>query len=234
LAQALSDIIQSLDAGYAPSRQLIQSQVDALPQQEQAQQQGLQAQANQSYNDITNAARDKGMGFSGIPIAEQAKYNATTFLPAVANLQSSMNNQKTSLLGALNTSNQDELKTAMGIQQNQQQIDATNAARAAATRASAASSGGSLASLFGGGAAQQQAAAKPAMTPKQNGQGFNFTDPNGSAISAASYAKLTNQPIGAVLRTMGQAGDKYAQQAYNEIAQNSHRYSGENSRWRYN
>lgn len=221
MAQALSDIISSLDAGYAPSRALIQQQIDALPAQQDAQQQGLQAQASQSYDDITNAARDKGIGFSGIPISEQAKYNATTFLPAVANLKTSTNNQKTSLLDALNQSNLTEQNAGQSILAHQQDLDAQNAATAAANKQAEASQAG-LASLFAPGAQQ---AAQPAMTAKQNGSGFNFSDTGGNAISAASYAKATGQPIGTVLRTMGQAGDKYAQQAYNEISSNQGYYN---------
>lgn len=155
--QALSDIINELDANYAPSRQLIQQQVDALPQQEQAQQQGLQAQADQAYGDITNAARSRGIGFSGIPIGEQAKYNATTFLPAVANLKTSMNNQKTSLLDSLNQTNLDEQKTALGQYNTEVQNDI--AQRAAEAQAAAANaSNAAWGSLLGGGQAPATAA----------------------------------------------------------------------------
>lgn len=166
LAQALTDILQELDAGYAPSRQLIQQQIDALPAQEQAQEQGLQGQQTQAFNDITNGARDKGIGFSGIPLSEQAKYTAGTFLPAVANLKTSVNNQKTSLLGSLNDSSQDQLKTALGLQSTQQAQDfqQQQADRAAAA---AAASNNSLASLFGGGQSAPAAADPYAAVDKQ-------------------------------------------------------------------
>lgn len=55
----------------------------------------------------------------------------------------------------------------------------------------------------------------------QNGAaGTNFTDTNGQAISAAKYAQLTGTDIGTLLQKMGAGGDRYAQQAYNEIANN--------------
>jgi len=154
LAQSLSDIVSSLDAAYAPSRQLIQQQVDALPAAADAQIQGLQGQQSQAFNDITNGARDRGIGFSGIPLSEQAKYTAGTFLPAVANVRASQNSQKTSLLDALNNIGIDQQKTALGVQQQQEQQDfqreqADRAAQAA--RDAAAASASQLGSLFGGG-----------------------------------------------------------------------------------
>lgn len=72
-----------------------------------------------------------------------------------------------------------------------------------------------LASILGGGTSSN-----PNPTPQmsqRSGGGFNFQDVNGQPISAARYAQLTNQPLGTVLKTMGQAGDKYSQQLYNEL-----------------
>jgi hypothetical protein len=168
VAQSLQDIIQSLDAGYAPSRQLINQQIDALPAQEQAQQAGLDATQKNAFDQITNGARDRGIGFSGIPLGEQAQYTASTYLPAVANLKTGMAGQKTSLLDALNQSGLAEQNAALGIQQNQQQMDFQREQAAAAQRASAASSQ-QLASLFGGGGQAPAAPADPyAAIDKQN------------------------------------------------------------------
>lgn len=58
---------------------------------------------------------------------------------------------------------------------------------------------------------------QPKMTQRQGG-GFNFTDSGGSPISAAKYAQQSGIGIGDLLYRMGQGGDAYAAQAYNQIA----------------
>lgn len=216
MAQDLSTIIQGLDAGYAPSRQLIQSQIDALPDQEQSQEQGLQAQANQSYQDITNQARDKGMGFSGIPIQEQAQYNASSFLPAVANLKTSTNNTKTSLLDALNQSNLAEQNAGQSILQHQQDLDAQNAATAAANNQAAAQQA-SFGSLF----STPTAPAAPA-------DPYASIDKNG-ANTAIKQLLSTNDPqlIGKTTQAIsksasnGNVYDQYKLELLNELQKDS-------------
>lgn len=59
---------------------------------------------------------------------------------------------------------------------------------------------------------------------QRNGGGFNFTGTNGQAVSAGAYAKANNIPIGTLLQQMGQSGDAYAKQAYNEIQANQDYY----------
>lgn len=69
---------------------------------------------------------------------------------------------------------------------------------------------------FGGG---NTPGATPAavMTKKSNGSGFAFADSTGAPISAARYAQLTGKDIRDVLYTMGQQGDTYAAQVYNQL-----------------
>lgn len=68
---------------------------------------------------------------------------------------------------------------------------------------------------FGGGTTGAAPAA--AMTKKANGGGFAFADADGNSISAAQYASLTGKDIRDVLYTMGQQGDSYAAQVYNQL-----------------
>lgn len=119
MARSLEQIIAELDPGYAGSRNTIQSQIDLLPGQTEQQLGGLQAQAQQSHEDILSGARRRGLGFSGIPVGEQFKYDATTFKPAVANLYSSQNQRKMSLDEALNMLFRDQRTQASGIQQGE-------------------------------------------------------------------------------------------------------------------
>ncbi len=134
MARTLDAILQELDAGYNPSRTLINQRLDALPGQADAEIAGLQGQQTQAFNDITAGARDKGLGFSGIPLSEQARYTAGSFLPAVAKVRQSQNDVKSSLLGSLNDTNLDQRKTGMGIYQAELDRDERRAAeeRAAA------------------------------------------------------------------------------------------------------
>lgn len=68
---------------------------------------------------------------------------------------------------------------------------------------------------FGGGTTGATPAA--AMVKKSNGGGFAFADADGNSISAAQYASLSGKDIRDVLYTMGQQGDNYAAQVYNQL-----------------
>lgn len=162
MAQGIEDILKELDAGYNPAKQAINDQIAQLQPQADQQVQGLKAQQSNAFNDITNGARDRGMGFSGIPLDEQAKYTAGTFLPAVANVQASVNNSKNSLLDSLNNLNIQQRTQAYGIRDNQatleeqkRQFDAQQAAALAQQKAAAASQA-SLSSILGGGGSTTQ------------------------------------------------------------------------------
>lgn len=67
-----------------------------------------------------------------------------------------------------------------------------------------------------------------AYAPK-NGQsgagGFSFTNASGSPISANQFAQQNKIPLGSLLYKMGQSGDQYAAQAYNEIQANQQYYN---------
>jgi hypothetical protein len=203
-----------------------------LPGETQAQVGGLTAQAEQSHSDILDGARRRGVGFGGIPIGEQVKYDSTVFKPAVANLYASQNSRKTSLEEALNGLYRDQRNTAMGVQQQEQTRDEQirqfneqmawnreqlarqeqEAARARAEAAKAASSAG-IGGYFGGGgsaaAPAAQAASASKMVAKQGG-GFAFTDSGGKAISAAAYSKAKGIPFRTLLQQMANAGDRGA------------------------
>jgi hypothetical protein len=170
------------------------------------------------------------MGFSGIPIGEQVKYDSTQFKPAVANLYVNQNQRKTSLEESLNSLYRDQRNTAIGVRDqetardeqirqfneqmawNREQL-ARQEAEAARARAAAASSTAGIGSYFGGGSSPTAPAAKaPAasqMVAKQGG-GFAFTDSGGKAISAAAYSKLKGIPFRTLLQQMASSGDQGA------------------------
>ncbi len=220
--------MQSLDAGYNPQRQSINQQIDRLPSQAAAQTAGLQAQQTTAFDSITNQARDRGMGFSGIPLQEQAKYTADNYLPAVAKVQESQNNAKTSLTDALNGVNLQQRTQAYGQQNDQlnreesaRQFDAQQAAALARQNAANSGSSDSLAGLFGGGdtpaTADPNAGAAPAASPmanvtKRSNNSYGFTNHNGQAINALDYANAIRDPksqldFRKLLQSMADGGD---------------------------
>lgn len=216
MAQNIDDIIKELDAGYNPQRESINKRLSQLPGQAEAEIGGLKAQQETSFNDITDGARQRGIGFSGIPLAEQAKYTANSFLPAVARVRQSQNDASSSLTEALNGINTDQRNKAFGIRESQlgreqeeSQFARNLAAQQAAQRAAAgADSGGALSSLFGGGAPAPAAAPqKSSQLQRRPDGGYNFQASNGQGISAAAYAKSKNIPFRVLLKQMADAGD---------------------------
>lgn len=103
-ARTLDQIIAELNPTYQPQIQSIQNQMGLIPGQIQTQETALNAQKDQGYADILSGARRRGTGvaFGGIPLAEQARYNATTYAPALANLRTAGTQQATSLQDAIN------------------------------------------------------------------------------------------------------------------------------------
>lgn len=78
-----------------------------------------------------------------------------------------------------------------------------------------------------GGAPNTPAApsAPQVFSQQRQGGGFNFQDAGGKAISAGAYAAASGTPISDLLYKMGQSGDKYAAQAYNQIKGNLDYYN---------
>lgn len=219
MAQAIDDILRELDAGYNPQRQAINDRISQLQPQADAQVAGLKQEQTNAFGDITNGARDKGMGFSGIPIAEQAKYTGSTFLPAVAKVQQSVNDARSSLFDNLNNINLDQRKTAYGIQNDQLTREQAAAQAAAALKASQAQSAsyGNLFSGAGGATAPAAKSAAASYSQRASDKGYNFTDHNGKAISAAQYAQLTGTSLRSLLASMAQSGDNGAKLALNYV-----------------
>lgn len=228
LAQTLDQILSTLNPGYDPMRQSVATQQAALPAQFDAQQQGLTAQADQAHQNILSQAQNRGLGFSGIPVGEQAKYDATTFMPAVANLKGKMIDAQTSLSDQLNKINLDQqtqgnsiLQTQQARDEQQRQFDqnmafqreqADRAARLQAQQTAALSS-------FGGGASSGPSGNPFGGTPqmKQSGSSFNFFDENGQPVTAAAYAQKMGVGFRDLLSKMASAGDQNAKIALNYV-----------------
>lgn len=98
-----NDVYNSLGSVYDPQTKLVQSQIDALQPEQDAQQASLEQAKVNAFKDISNSANSKGVLFSGFTPDQQATYVGTKYLPAVANLKTSFNNTKNTLLGQINT-----------------------------------------------------------------------------------------------------------------------------------
>lgn len=163
--RSLEQILAELSPVYAPQESLLRQRQADIPAQIQAEEQGLDAKKTNAYDDILGGARRRGVGFAGIPLADQAKYNATDYLPAVARLRQSGREQAQSLEEALLGINERKQTAALGMRQYEQQRYDQHMAQLRAEeearqqRAAAQAQQGSLASLFGGGGAVQGGAA---------------------------------------------------------------------------
>lgn len=101
MASTLSQIIGSLNKTYKPQVQAVRQQQALIPQSVANEEQALQGKQTQAFDQILGGARQRGLGFSGIPLQEQAKYTSTEFLPALARLRQQGNEQKLSLEQAI-------------------------------------------------------------------------------------------------------------------------------------
>lgn len=219
MAQTLDQVYASLGSVYDPQANLIRQQQSEIPGQIAEEEKGLQAKQESAFGQILGGARQRGMGFSGIPLQEQAKYTASEFLPAVARLRQTGRQQATTLEEALLGINERRRTFAQQIrdgdlQREQQERQMAEQRRQfdlqlqESQRASRAAAGGGFSPSMGGGGA----AKAPTMIRKQDG-GFAFTDPSGRPISAAAYSLGTGTPFRALLQQMANQGDKGAKNA---------------------
>lgn len=209
-----------LNPYFDPQRAVIAQQRAALEPQMQAQISALEQAKINAYRDIGTTARARGMQFSGFSPEQEARYTGATYLPALANVKAQYAAGMTALDKALADIGLAQGTQALNIyqtektraqEQEQWQREMDWKTREAELNRRATSAGG------GGGGSTRTGAVKATMQQRGD-RGFDFTDANGNAISAARYAELTGQGIGTVLYAMGQAGDSYAQQLYNQLA----------------
>lgn len=108
----LQGLISELGASVAPQKQLIDQSIASNEQYGTAQQAGLNAKKVQAFQDIKQGANNRGMFFSGFSPDQEAKYTAGTYLPALAELQNTIAQTRSSLLGKKADLDTDVFKTA--------------------------------------------------------------------------------------------------------------------------
>lgn len=215
----LDQIISELNTTYNPQIQSIQQRQAAIPGQQQAEEAGLEATKNNAFGDIINQARRRGTGVAlgGLPVAEEQKYTASQYLPALARLKQSGKEQQMSLQDALNQIYEKRNAFAYQIKQNDDQLQEsrrqfdTNMAfqreqEAARLRAAAASNASSFSpTISGGGAAPGSAPVKGGAPATPNYVGNN--DLRGHLAYAAQ--KEGNRNAEVALKYVGNDGFFY-------------------------
>jgi hypothetical protein len=173
--RTVQQINQELGSVYNPQIQSIQAQKATIPMGVEADIKQAEAAQTQSFDEIMGGARRRGMGFSGIPLSEQAKYASTVFAPEVLRARQRGKQQELSLADALNSIYERRNNQALALQQQDvandqwgqtfafekekwaQSLRDQAEARAQAARASSAMYGG----LGMGGNSNQNPAQKP-------------------------------------------------------------------------
>jgi hypothetical protein len=208
--RTLAQIISELNPTFQPQVQSLEDRANLLPGQIASEESALGAKKDQAYEDIVSGARRRGLGFSGVPLGEQAKYAATDYAPALARLRQSGQERAYSLQDAILGINERRDTLGQQIYQQEQERDASErAAKAAAAMPSIGWGGGDT----GGGAGSTL----PQIKRSANG-GYNFFDAYGKPINATQYVQLYNGQGGQIgirqlLTQMANEGDRNAKLA---------------------
>lgn len=181
--------------------------------------------------DVTNAFNTSNANTGQLLSATQAD-QATALHPLELQING-MGDQFARQITGYTTGAQNELNTLMTKLQSQQTLNNDEWTRANTladqetqfqqARQLAAQQSASSNTFLNAGLTGKQTSVGNA-TPQQGG-GYNFTNAQGQPASAASFAAANGVGIGDLLYRMGQGGDQYAQQAYNEIKANQSYYN---------
>lgn len=119
--RTLDQIIAELNPTYDPQIQSLRQRQSLIPNQLASDEQALGAKQQQAFGDILNGARRRGTGiaFGGIPLSEQARYTSTEYLPALARLRQSGQEQALSLEDAINGIYERRNNLAQQLRQNE-------------------------------------------------------------------------------------------------------------------
>lgn len=240
-ARTLDQIIAELNPTYQPQVQSIQNQMGLIPGQIATGEAQLGARKDQAYENILSGARQRGTGvaFGGIPLGEQAKYAATEYMPALANLRTAGTNQATSLQDAINSINERRDTAAQNIRNIEVNRD-YEAEQARITREWEAQQAELSRVESRKTAAAQQAqystmmdlinqqntanTAKPLLPQitRDANKGYNFTDAYGTPINAKEYVMDYQSKGGALtfrnlLQQMANDGDSNAKIALDYV-----------------
>lgn len=229
--RSLDAILAELGSTYNPQIASVRQRQAMVPQEVDADIKAAEGAKSMAYDDILGGARRRGMGFSGIPLGEQAQYASNVFAPQVLKAKSAGRERALNLEDAIlgiqerrNTMAQQMRQGEVNHAEQQRQFNesmalsrqklAADERAAAVSRAAANSFQPSYRPTTAAAPAQQQLG----WFQKKPTGGFAFADQGGKSISAAKWAQLNNKDVRDVLYQMGEAGDRYSQQLYNQLA----------------
>lgn len=176
--QSLSDLVAEQNTALAPQQSQIDNEIVANDQSGQAQTAGLDAAQTAAFGKITQASNDRGAYFSGFTPSQEAGYTGSTYLPALAKLQATIDQTKNTLLGQKATLSAQANTNALGTQKTQQSaLDSFNAQQQQEDAAAAA-------------ATQDQQ-----FTAQQNALNRSATASQTAAATAAATAKADQQAL---------------------------------------
>lgn len=214
---------------YQPQVDLINQQIGQLQPQQDAEQASLDQAKVNAFKDITNQSNSRGVLFSGVPIDQQATYVGEKYLPAVANLKSTFQNNKNTLLGQINDIQAKRATQAQNTVSDYQKNAADTAYKNAQLALSYARLGNSQGNTST--AAQQKLQSQFKVTGKKaidsgattatssNSHGYEYTGPNGTPINMYQYLVGSGQGVDSLANLLqnGSAFDKAVYNKYSNI-----------------
>ena len=225
MARTLQQIITELNKADSGRVARAQTQKQGIGKQLEADEAALGSRKMQAFDSILEGARGRGLGFSGIPLGEQAKYVSTDYLPNLAKLRQGAQERRGGLEDFILGIGSENRKSAMGIRQSeldraesQRQYNESLALERAKLAASQrAASQQSASRMFDFGQSQQQQSIPNVRIDERSPGSFTFRGADDNPITAANYANQTNQDIRDVLYDIGSRGDKVAANLYNQL-----------------
>lgn len=194
-----------LGVAYDPQVATVNTQLAALPGQQQTQQTQLDQGKANAFTNNSLTANARGLMYSGYTPVQNAAYTTNTYTPAVTKLNTDFTDQKQTLQDKITSINQQRSNDAESLVQSTQAERAKEAATAA--RATAKTSSTSQ-------AAADKAASANYVQGKQ-GQ-YMFVDNSGKSINLQKYVSNTGGDINTVLGLL-QGGTSYDKNIYNKV-----------------
>lgn len=209
----LDQIVKSLGSVYDPLVKNYQTRQAAIPGQIAEEEKGLGAKQENAFGEILGGARRRGLGFSGIPLQEQAKYTATEYLPALARLRQTGKEQAMSLEDAVLGLNRERRTQGQSIyeadrqygladrqfKESRRQFDAQMKAQAEQARQSAAAARAAAFQPSFGSSASATAAKKPTINDQAYLSVQKFLQADDSQIKSDYAATLKSANYGNAL-----------------------------------
>lgn len=201
--QDLNTLIGQYTSASAPQSQALDEEEQTNESSGDAQTSGLNAAKDSAFGQITQNANNRGELFSGFTPDAQAKYTASTYLPALAKVQGAIANTRDTILGKKADLQTTAEQNALTEQQNEQKdLDTFNAqkeseAAAAALETQKEAESLKEAQLSSGPSASQTAAQQQAADFAQTVTNLKGASGKDGFVSPAAYNKALSDWLGA-------------------------------------